>query len=73
MTGTQNEPPQIDLQEVRVLRLRPGDILVLKAPADTTQQMFAELSQRMREEFPEHRTLVIVGVDLDVLRGEESA
>lgn len=61
---TPGEP--IMLEDVKRLRLEPGDTLVLRAAAPMEEEILDALREQMRAAFPDHRTLVLVGSDLDL-------
>jgi hypothetical protein len=62
----------LDLQEIRVLRLRPGDTLTLitRTP-DVSRETLAMLKAQMDDRFPGHETVVINNADLAVIRAPE--
>ena len=58
----------IEIEEVRRLRLDPGDILVLKAPNVLTAEQCEEIRKQLEGEFPDNRVLVMTAdFDLEVV------
>lgn len=72
-TAPREGPPELDLQEVRVLRLQPGDTVALMVPAEkrVSQEEVARMTKLLAGRFPGHKTIVVAGADLIVVRGEE--
>ncbi len=61
--------PDIELPEVRVLRLQEGDVLLFQAPKLLSDYEAATLVERIEATFPGHRALVLEdGVELTVAR-----
>lgn len=58
--------------EVSVLRLQPGDVLVVKFDAqDATREYLSLLQDQMEALFPGHRVVVMRGCEVEVLRGAD--
>jgi hypothetical protein len=59
-----------EVEEVRVLRLQPGDIIVanLAERSGTTWEAAEKLRERLKEAFPDHEVLVCSGFTLEVAR-----
>lgn len=62
-------PPEIE--EVRVLRLQPGDILVARVAEEATPDAIEGIRKRLEAMFPDHKTLVCLGITLEVARQSE--
>lgn len=63
----------LPLEHVRVLRLEPGDTLVLAYPDHLTVEMAEHLKEKLQREFPGHKAIVLDGgASFDVLRAEQS-
>lgn len=60
------KPPE--LEGVRILRLEPGDVLVLRAERRVSVAEANQLRERMESVFPGHKSLVLDGVTLEVAR-----
>jgi hypothetical protein len=66
-------PAPVQLPEVRILRLEPGDVLVVNVPGRLTDDECQELGRRVKESFPDHRIAVLDGgATLDILRTERA-
>lgn len=60
-----------ELPEARILRLEPGDTLVLRYGKLLTDMEADEILSRIKADFPDHRVVVLDGgATLDVLRRE---
>lgn len=57
-----------ELEEVRILRLEPGDVLVLEAKQRVSQAEAEKLRERIESVFPGHKALIIDGATLVVAR-----
>lgn len=61
-----------ELVATQVLRLQPGDILVVKSERRLTVEQATALREHVKERIPDHEVLVIPpDLDLAVLRQEE--
>lgn len=58
------------LPEVRVLRVQPGDILVVRVPALFTQQEAALVRAQFELRFPDNDVAVLAGADVVLMRTE---
>lgn len=59
----------IELPEVRILRLQEGDVLLFQTPGRLTDEESADMVDRIQAVFPGHRGLVLEnGVELTVAR-----
>lgn len=56
--------------DVQILRLAPGDTLVLNVDHPLDDQEFATLSAQLKEQFPGHRVAILENATLSVLRKE---
>jgi len=64
----------IELLEVRVLRVQPNDVLVVRLAKRISEQGQANIRQLVEEQFPGHRCLVLdSGMELSVARPELAA
>lgn len=74
-TGTAQEPSAAPtLEDVKRLRLDPGDTLVVRLAAPWTDQNRQELADRLKLAFPDNQVLVTdPGVELTVMSPEESS
>jgi regulator of RNase E activity RraA len=60
-----------ELPEVRILRLEPGDVLLITCPQRVDDAMYGEITERMAVMFPGHRcALLDGGLGLDIMRAE---
>lgn len=60
--------------ELQVLRLRPGDEIVLTCPTSMTMEQVEELRARAELAWPGHRVIVLTsGVYLQAIRPQEGA
>lgn len=61
------------LREVRVMRLKPGDVIMLQVEhRHIDRETIVDLKARLEEEFPGHRCVVLSGCDLSIVRDEDS-
>lgn len=61
----------VELPEVRILRLQEGDVLLFQAPERLTDKESATMVERIEATFPGNRALVLEhGVALTVARIE---
>ena len=61
----------VELPEVRILRLQEGDVLLFQAPGRLTDEESATMVERIEVTFPGHRAPVLEdGVALTVARIE---
>ena len=59
----------VDFESVQLLRLQPGDIVVLRVPRDLSEQDFAGFSDRVKATFPDHQLVLLDDTaDLQVFR-----
>jgi hypothetical protein len=69
--STQEARPA-ELEHLRVLRLEPGDVLVLTCPDPLTFERAETLRARVKQEFPGHKVIVIdSGGSLGVVRSDQ--
>lgn len=62
-------PEPILLEPLQVLRLQPGDILVMTYPMPLSSSFIERLRAQLRERFPEHEVMVLdSGGHLGVVR-----
>ncbi len=62
------------MNSVRVLRVRPGDTLVLNVDHPLSEDALANIVGQGRELFPDNKFVVTMnGVELSVIRAEEAA
>lgn len=54
-----------ELEEVRVLRLQPGDVVVCTLRRDASHAEFEEIHARLKERFPDN-AVTIVGQDAEL-------
>lgn len=67
-----NPPPSKDLQEVRVLRVQPGDVVVFKNSGKLSMYDAHELHKRMKAFFPGNDILIVdSGGTVEVVRKDE--
>jgi len=61
--------PDVELPEVRILRLQEGDVLLFQAPHRLSDDEAATMAERIEATFPDHRALVVEnGAELTVAR-----
>lgn len=71
---TEHTVPPIAAPEVRILRLRPGDILVAKFDGQLSAQMAADAQRMMQRAAPGSECLIIDGnTELFVVRKEDAS
>ncbi|WP_106193905.1 hypothetical protein [Umezawaea tangerina] len=61
-----------DLPEVRVVRVRPGDVLVLAYADPITPDDARRASELLKAEFPGHRAVITSRAELLVVRPDEA-
>lgn len=60
-------------REVRVLRIQPGDVMIVRVHEDITDAEVAFLKEQMTKLFPGHKCMVFVeGMELSVAREKAS-
>jgi hypothetical protein len=59
------------LESLSVLHLQPGDVLVLRSNDRLPREAVTEVSNRMRQVFPNHKTVILDQLDLGVVRQGE--
>jgi len=56
--------------QIASVRLRPGDLVVVKVKEHLTREAAKKLEEYLREYFPAHRVLVLSGgIGIEVARG----
>jgi hypothetical protein len=59
------------LEEARILRLEPGDVIVLRTPLRLSFEQIAELEEQVTDRFPSHKAIVLAGgMELTIARPE---
>lgn len=62
---------EVNLAHAQVVRLQPGDVVVLRAPMVLTQTQRANLAHMLRSRFPDNQVIVMdAAVDLCIVRPE---
>lgn len=60
---------EIVLRHLQVVRIQPGDTLVLRFPGTLSLMYVQRIGEQFRTAFPDHRTVVITeGAELGVIR-----
>jgi len=63
-----------ELEEVRVLRVQPGDTIVCRVTSATTHAELSEVGDRLRERFPDNQVLMLsASLELSVTRPDRPA
>jgi hypothetical protein len=60
------------IEEIRIARLRPGDVIVVKTPAHVEQDDLIDMYAEVMRWFPGHDVRFTVGVDIEVVRPEDA-
>lgn len=60
----------VELEEVRVLRLQPGDVIVVRIERPVTQVAADTLREKLEEAFPGHKGVILDGASMEVIRPE---
>ena len=58
------------IEEIKVARLRPGDVIVVKIPAHVEQDDLIDMYAEVKRWFPGHDVRFTVDVDIEVVRPE---
>lgn len=59
----------VQFESAKVLRLQPGDVVVLRVGHDLSDSEHHDFVERMQALFPDHKIVVLgPGVELQVLR-----
>lgn len=59
----------VPFESARVLRLQPGDIVVLRVRNELSEQQHADFMEHAKVLFPDHKVVVLTGDDeLQVFR-----
>lgn len=62
-------PPKDTVEEVRALRIQPGDILIMRVPGELPLVAHESIRTQLKELFPGHKCLVLeFGLELNVAR-----
>lgn len=62
-------PAPVELPEVRILRLEPGDMLLVSSPLRLSDADVAFIGDRLKGKFPGHEAVILDGgLTLDILR-----
>jgi hypothetical protein len=56
--------------DVAILRLRPGDFLVVTMHDPLSEHAYSEIARGLKERFPDNPALLLEGATLSVLRKE---
>jgi len=71
VTALPKEIADIGFEEARVVRLQPGDVIVLSTSKRLTMEAVDVLRERLGELFGDHRVAILEdGLSLEVLRKE---
>lgn len=57
-----------DIESVRILRLKPGDEIVLKVSRTYGEKDLLHLKSQAEKHWPGHRIIVLSDVDIEVVR-----
>lgn len=60
------------IDEIRIARLRPGDVVLVKTPADMLEDDLAQMLATVQHWFPHNDVRVLAGIDIEVVRPEGS-
>jgi hypothetical protein len=60
------------LEEARIVRLQPGDVVTVTLHYDTDEKERAIVLSQLKELFPDNRVAVFEGAELAVVRAEEA-
>lgn len=63
-------PPHVE--EVRVLRLQAGDVIVAKMDDYLSPEQVKAVSDKLEAMFPNHKVAICMGLTLEVARPEQS-
>jgi hypothetical protein len=55
----EQNPPEYGFESVRVMRLQPGDVIVVQYKDAISQDHYTKVAARMRGVFPDHRVVVL--------------
>lgn len=59
---------ELDLEHVRVMRVKPGDVVVLTADAALSPEAVEHATDLLKERFPDNECIVVSGAELSVVR-----
>lgn len=59
------------LSEIRVINLKPGDIIVGRFAEMVTKDQVEAARERLTELFPGHQILLVSGVEIEIVRPAE--
>lgn len=72
--GGSTPAPEILLEEIKRVRLAPGDVLVLRVKDRPPEERIARIVEQMKSIFPDHRAVILRdGMELEVAGPEASA
>jgi hypothetical protein len=67
----ERKDPMLEIQAIKRLRLRPGDIIVLKTQKVLSHNAFENIRSVVADNFPGHKVLVLEeGMDIEVISKE---
>lgn len=49
----------VDFESVKLLRLQPGDVVVLRLSGEPSEQDIADITERLKSTFPGHQAVVL--------------
>jgi hypothetical protein len=61
------------IEEIKVARLRPGDVIVAKTATDLEPEENAVIRRKVERLFPGHEVVITTGLDLEIVRPRGSA
>jgi biotin synthase-like enzyme len=61
------------IEEIRIARLRPGDIVLVKTPPDMKDYELVGMLATIQHWFPHHDVRICAGIDVEVIRPEEAS
>lgn len=61
------------IEEIRVVRLRPGDVVVARSAVALDQEDSREIAEALKSLFPDNKCILLAGgIDIEVVRPEGS-
>lgn len=56
------------IEELRVVGLRPGDVILVRTQQDVTKDQVDQIRARLSEVFPGHQIVIMTGVGIEIVR-----
>ena len=63
----------IEIEEIKTINLKPGDVLAVKLPSDTSRSVLEAFRKNIREVFKNNKVMIFSGnVEFEKVRQDDS-